>query len=453
MGGDTMRSVISSTDDESSFEQELADPTFLRAEGLSQTQIGSVNAENGSIAGEYDEVGCAIGFGDQDSEANRRRAHRAYDEVLRSYDELQPRSKSLEETKSKILSWTSINLKSTRDRGMVSDEVLCIDDLQFCTLCLSFRKLHHIHWALLELDSGNMKLKKVLAVTHGPCLYFDCVSCSYTPGAWIEKVDGLELCDYSVPKTISLLLVGPKGSGKSSLVNRISRVFEDEEFTPERAQVTYNSAVGDGTYFVQEYMIPRGSKSFCLYDTRSLSDDVPENVEMLKRWLTKGVRHGDLAIMKSDSAFLKSRMKCKARQDGYCSSETRMVNFVIFVVNGLSVLKSMESNDGADKMYTEMIATMFNCPFLSFKDDKPVVVVTHGDLLSVSERSRLRVHLGERLGVPPHTQIFDIPESRDPATELTIVDMLRFSLEHADRHLPGKGWFLGKVRSFMPYLL
>ncbi|KAK2995155.1 hypothetical protein RJ640_025385, partial [Escallonia rubra] len=286
-----------------------------------------------------------------------------------------------------------------------------------------------------------------------PCLCFDCVSCSYTPGAWTEKVDGLKLRDYSVPKTISLLLVGPKGSGKSSLVNRISRVFEDEDFTPVRAQVTYNSAAGDGTYFVQEYMIPRGSKSFCLYDTRSLSDDVPENVEMLKRWMTKGVRHGELAIMKSDSALLKSRMKCKARQDGYYSSEMRMVNFVIFVVNGLSVLKSMESNDEADKMYTEMIATMFNCPFLSFKDDKPVIVVTHGDLLSVSERSRLRVHLGERLGVPPHTQIFDIPESRDPATKLTIVDMLRFSLEHADRHLPGKGWFMGKVRSFVPYLL
>ncbi|KAK3029407.1 hypothetical protein RJ639_039751 [Escallonia herrerae] len=310
----------------------------FRAECLSQTQIGSVNAENGSTAGEYDKVGCAIGFGDLDSEANRRRAHRAYDEVLRSYDELQLRSQSLEEAKSKIL--------------------------------------------------------------------------GYIPGAWTEKVDGLKLRDYIVPKTISLLLVGPKGCGKSSLVNRISRVFEDEEFTPERAQCLNpkpdNSAVGDGTYFVQEYMIPRGSKSFCLYDTRSLSDDVPENVQLLKRWMTKGVRHGELAIMKSDSAILKSRMKCKARQDDYSTSETRMVNFVIFVVNGLSVLKSMESNDEADKMYTEMIATMFNCPFLSFK------------------------------------------ESRDPATELTIVDMLRFSLEHADRHLPGKGWFVGKVLRASP---
>ena len=42
-------------------------------------------------------------------------------------------------------------------------------------------------------------------------------------------------------------------------------------------------------------------------------------------------------------------------------------------------------------------------------DDKPLLVVTHGDLLSLDERARVRVHLGELLGIPPTTQIFDIP--------------------------------------------
>lgn len=41
-------------------------------------------------------------------------------------------------------------------------------------------------------------------------------------------------------------------------------------------------------------MIPRGSTSFCLYDTRSLSDDSDENIKMLKHWMTRGVRHGEL---------------------------------------------------------------------------------------------------------------------------------------------------------------
>ena len=60
-----------------------------------------------------------------------------------------------------------------------------------------------------------------------------------------------------------------------------------------------DTSVGDGTYFLQEYMIPKSSTSFCLYDARSLSDDSSDNAEMLKRWMTKGVRHGD-PISRSD---------------------------------------------------------------------------------------------------------------------------------------------------------
>ncbi|XP_059626247.1 uncharacterized protein LOC132269175 [Cornus florida] len=264
---------------------------------------------------------------------------------------------------------------------------------------------------------------------------------SYNPGAWIEKVGGMQLSDFDVPKTTSLLLIGPKGSGKSSLVNRISRVFEVDKFASERAQVSYNLSTGDGTFFLQEYMIPRCSTSFCLYDTRGLSEVSSEDMEMLKRWMTKGVRHGELVIRDSDSSSVKTRMKYKDRQIGYYS-EIRKVNFVIFVVNGLSVLKSMDSSDdvaAAETRYIQIIATTFNCPFLSFKDNKPVIVVTHGDLLSLSERARVRVRLGELLGIDPVKQIFDIPESCDPATELTVVNLLRYSLEHADRNLPGKG--------------
>lgn len=46
-----------------------------------------------------------------------------------------------------------------------------------------------------------------------------------------------------MPKTTTLLLVGPKGSGKSSLINRISKVLEDDKFASERAQVSCMSLV------------------------------------------------------------------------------------------------------------------------------------------------------------------------------------------------------------------
>lgn len=161
--------------------------------------------------------------------------------------------------------------------------------------------------------------------------------------------------------------------------------------------------------------------------------------------MTEGVSHGELVMRNSDGPDLRNKLKCKSHQNLHCSNLTRKVNFVIFVVSGLSVLNAMDSGDEADDGYNKMIATMFSCPFLSFKDDKPVLVVTHGDLLSLSDRARVRVYLGELLGISPKKQIFDIPEDCDPATDLTIIDLLRYSLEHADKNFPAKGRFLGKM--------
>lgn len=136
-----------------------------------------------------------------------------------------------------------------------------------------------------------------------------------------------------------------------------------------------------------------------------------------------------------------------------------------------------------------------------------MVVVTHGDLLSLNDRARVRVHLGELLGIPPAKQIFDIPgdpiwffdsfllchnwpflwnnciyfylsvglsnkdlwrfnhnhfllaESHDPVTELTIVNMLHYSLEHADKNLPHKRqiakkvWFISIISALLFFLI
>lgn len=58
---------------------------------------------------------------------------------------------------------------------------------------------------------------------------------------------------------------------------------------------------------------------------------------------------------------------CKDRDNGYRSSKIRKVNFVIFVVNGLSVLKSIENDEDGLENYTRMIASSFNSPYLAFK--------------------------------------------------------------------------------------
>ncbi|KAL1557507.1 hypothetical protein AAHA92_08075 [Salvia divinorum] len=283
-----------------------------------------------------------------------------------------------------------------------------------------------------------------------------------------SKIDGLEDAnsrilnlrhshilsrEFGAPDPSSFLVVGPKGSGKSSLINKISRVFEYNVFQPARAQVSCNSSPEDGTYFIHKYMVPRNSASFILYDTRGLSDDASENLKMIKPWMTKGVRDGELVTRESDSETLKARLKCMDRE-GSSSGQASSIHFVIFVVNGLSVLESMNSTDETKKGYSEMIKTAFKNPWLSFKDGMPAIVVTHGDLMSLSDRVRVRVYLGELLGVDPTDQIFDIPENDDPATKLAKFDLLFYCLDRAEPCRPSiDDLFAYKVKAVVKFLI
>lgn len=52
-----------------------------------------------------------------------------------------------------------------------------------------------------------------------------------------------------------------------------------------------------------------------------------------------------------------------------------MVNFVIFVVDAVSVLKSMESDGLEDVLYMEMITKVFKHPCLSFKGTEILLMV------------------------------------------------------------------------------
>ncbi|XP_042459329.1 uncharacterized protein LOC122042979 isoform X2 [Zingiber officinale] len=255
----------------------------------------------------------------------------------------------------------------------------------------------------------------------------------HKPGDWIEEVGGTTVGDYEVSDCTTLLLIGPRGSGKSTLINRITRVFEDDQSTPHRAQVSHNLSATLGTCFLQEYMIPRKSKSLCIYDTRSLSSKPSDNVELLQCWMTRGVSHGEMVIRQSDDIVTRNTIKSMVRQGVFSPYKKRVVNFVILVVNGVSILEWIHAKDNG---YVDILLETFKYPFLSFKDNKPALVITHGDELSISQRACVRMYLGELLGIPPVHQIFDIADMKDEDTELAIVDMLRYCIEHADRNLP-----------------
>jgi len=268
----------------------------------------------------------------------------------------------------------------------------------------------------------------------------------YKPGDCIEGAGGTKAGDYILPEITTLLLVGPRGAGKSTLVNRITRVFDkdDDPFAPDRAQVSQNSK-SNGTLFLREYPIPRNSTAICIYDTQSLSSNPQKNFNMLQQWMTKGISHGETTTCFSrdtDEGNKTKGIKPFGRQFSFLRYKTRKVNFVIFVVDGVSIIEATESNK---KGYIDILRETFMYPFLSIGDDKPVVVVTHGDCLSMLQRAHVQNELAEVFGIPVR-QIFDIPGSDDYQTDLAILDMLRYCIQHAEQNFPIKLNYLLEVR-------
>ncbi|XP_066352078.1 uncharacterized protein [Miscanthus floridulus] len=257
----------------------------------------------------------------------------------------------------------------------------------------------------------------------------------YKPGDWVEGVGGAKAGHFLLPEITTLLLVGPRGSGKSTLVNRITRVFDkdDDPFAPARALVSCNSK-SNGTIFLREYPIPRNSNAICVYDTRGWSNDPEKNFKILHQWMTKGISHGETTMWDNDEGNKTGDIKPLGRQYSFLGYITRKVNFVIFVVDGVAVLESTDSNN---KGYTEILHQTFMYPFLSIGDDKPVVVVTHGDRLSIQQRAHVQKELAELLNIPAQ-QIYDIPGSDDYQTDMAVLDMLHYCVRHAEQNLPVK---------------
>ncbi|WVZ71788.1 hypothetical protein U9M48_020328 [Paspalum notatum var. saurae] len=265
----------------------------------------------------------------------------------------------------------------------------------------------------------------------------------YKPGDWIEGAGGAKAEDYALPEITTLLLVGPRGAGKSTLVNRITRVFDkdDDPFAPDRAQVSCNSK-SSGTIVLREYPVPRNSNAICIYDTCGWSSNPVKNSMMLHQWMTKGISHGEIATWDIDEGKMIRDIKPLGRQYSFLHCRTRKVNFVIFVVDGVSVLESI---DGNKKGYTEILHETFMSPFLSIGDDKPVIVVTHGDRLSIQQRAHVQNALAVLLGIPVQ-QIYDIPGYDNYQTDMAILDMLRYCVQHAEQNLPLKLNYLLEVR-------
>ncbi|KAJ7543173.1 hypothetical protein O6H91_09G027900 [Diphasiastrum complanatum] len=231
----------------------------------------------------------------------------------------------------------------------------------------------------------------------------------YTPGNWLVGRGGTR-SGYAIPAVTTLLIVGPVGAGKSTLINNIIRVVDKTDHGFDRAQ-TYENTREYGTYFLEEYSICE-SQSICLFDTRGLSgEDLTEDLAVLQTWMREGVHHGQMVVRSSDSSALKECLKSKGRHGHDKLSKKRDVNCVIFVVSAVEVHNMKANEDFASQ---NNLVCLFKDPYLTFKGFTGRIV----------------------------------DDDCDPTTDMALLEMLEYALQKADRNLPYKittNFFLKQV--------
>jgi len=268
----------------------------------------------------------------------------------------------------------------------------------------------------------------------------------YVPGQWLVEAGGMKAGDFEIPKITSLLLVGAMGAGKSTLINNLIRVVNNKTNDFDRAQVCGDPGE-NGTYFSNEYVLTE-SKSICIFDSRGFPEvKINEGLEVLESWMKGGVRHGQFALRSSEEhgkSKVKEDVLKKGRQAHYKSSIVRRINFVIVVINAEAVHKLRHSDTNLSRVN---FVRIFKFPYVAFKDDRPVIVMTHGDMLSEDDRIKARIFLGNMLGVSPVDHIFDIAgftgrvyedDEQRAENDYLLLDMLEYALQRADRNLPYK---------------
>lgn len=267
--------------------------------------------------------------------------------------------------------------------------------------------------------------------------------CSYKPGDGFYEAGGVNRMDVAIPEMTTLLLVGPSGAGKSTLINNIIRVLNSSTSGFDRAQAYEEK--GNGSLFLQEYLVYTAASHFLVFDSRGFSEKhTSEDLDVARKWMMDGISHGEPVCRPSDNVSTKEALEGRSRQRHDQLTSKREVNFVIFVVNALSVHNWKESQD---ILAIENLVALYKNPYLTFKDDRPVVVMTHGDRLSPENGILTRILIGKVFGVSPLDHIFDIscctarsvnPGEGDPVSDLVLLNMLEFALARADRNLPYK---------------
>ncbi|XP_068659255.1 uncharacterized protein [Aristolochia californica] len=264
---------------------------------------------------------------------------------------------------------------------------------------------------------------------------------SYRAGDFWLPTGGIKKEEIDIPPTITVLLVGFSGSGKSSLINLMYSVLGRAGLIPF-AQTSVNS-LGPRTMYLEEHNVLRSTRSgFCLYDSRGLDyQNKKESFAGVTDWLEDGVQHRYLCSRASDMVLEPPPLLSASR------FVKRRVNCPLVVANVAEIYQALLAGDTKP---LEATRELFYLPALRNCDENPLLVLTHGDSLSTEERVEGRVKICQFLGISETTGAYDIAcitengflaEDLDPVTAYTVTEAIYRALIISDRtHLPKKDY-------------
>ncbi|KAF8376828.1 hypothetical protein HHK36_031494 [Tetracentron sinense] len=294
---------------------------------------------------------------------------------------------------------------------------------------------------------------------------------TYRSGDFWSPTGGINKEDMKIPPLITILLVGFSGSGKSSLVNLMYSVLGRSGLIPF-AQTSGNSP-NYTTLFIEEHNVLRSLRSgFCVYDSRGFDyNRMSESFEDLTAWMVDGVHHNQLCRRSGDEALRREGMVIPSMGSMLSSSrfKRRRVNCAIVVANVADIYKALQKGDSKP---LEATRELFWCPSLRKCNENPLLILTHGDLLSAKERIDGRLKICEFLGVSETTGTYDIvcltehgllADDSDPVTAYALTEAIYRALIFSDRtHSPKRNikdwvvifvsWVMCSISAFFAFL-
>ncbi|PRQ21686.1 putative P-loop containing nucleoside triphosphate hydrolase [Rosa chinensis] len=280
---------------------------------------------------------------------------------------------------------------------------------------------------------------------------------TYQSGDFWMPIGGISKEKMDIPPVATILLVGFSASGKSSLVNLMYSVLGRSGLIP----FAQTSSSGSGrTKLLKEHNVVRSLRSgFCVYDSGGFNyNEISETSfgEELSSWMNDGVhqnqeflRSGDLDdVPPHDVAGDDRHVDFRTMSNYNWSSKfvRRTVNSVMVVANMAEIYKSFKAGDSKPMEATRQL--FCSSAFRNCNDEKPILILTHGDMLSTEERIEGRLKICECVGVSETTGVYDIvclteygflAEESDPVSAYALTEAVYRALLISDRtHLPKK---------------